>query len=42
MKREPAAAQPRPRRPVAFMTPRRIWRVFGYRRPIPAPPRFTT
>jgi len=24
------------------VTPRRIWRVFEYRRPVPARPRFTT
>jgi hypothetical protein len=40
MKRAPTVTAPKPQPPVL---PLRMWRVFEYRRPLPArPPRFTT
>lgn len=41
MKRATAIGTARRERAQAI-TPRRIWRVFEYRRPAPAAPRFTT
>jgi hypothetical protein len=42
MKRETASGQVRGESRQAIITPRRIWRVFEYRRPVPVRPRFTT
>jgi hypothetical protein len=41
MKRRGATGNDRRMR-LQVVTPRRIWRVFEYRRPVPAAPRFTT
>jgi hypothetical protein len=41
MKRAVASGNDRRVRP-QLVTPRRIWRVFEYRRPVPAAARFTT
>jgi hypothetical protein len=38
---ERATGKPQPRR-TAKSELRRVWRVFEYRRPVPARPRFTT
>jgi hypothetical protein len=42
MKRAAASEQVRRESPQAIARPRRIWRVFEYRCPVRATPRFTT